>query len=168
LQILWVNLVTDILPALALIRDPGEPDIMRRPPRDPRQALVTWRFGRRMLVEGFVLAAGVLSAYFWITWWYGPGARANTVALVALVLIHPLQAMYCRSDEYPWWRLPFNGLTWIALVTLLIAQWLAVSWGPFATLLRTQSLSLIDWATVAVAVTWPTIVLESVKSRARR
>jgi P-type Ca2+ transporter type 2C len=168
LQILWVNLVTDILPALALIRDPGEPDIMRRPPRDPRQALVTWRFGRRMLVEGFVLAAGVLSAYFWITWSYGPGARANTVALVALVLIHPLQAMYCRSDEYPWWRLPFNGLTWIALVTLLIAQWLAVSWGPFATLLRTQSLSLIDWATVAVAVTWPTIVLESVKSRARR
>ena len=52
LQILWVNLVTDILPALALIRDPAEPEIMRRPPRDPAEALVTWRFGARMLARG--------------------------------------------------------------------------------------------------------------------
>jgi P-type Ca2+ transporter type 2C len=163
LQILWVNLVTDILPALALIRDPAEPDVMRRPPRDPRQALVTWRFGRRMVAEGFVLAAGVLSAYFWVVWRDGAGARANTVALVALVLIHPLQAMYCRSAYRPWWRLPLNALTWVALVTLVGVQWLAVSWRPFATLLRTQPLLLADWATVAVAVIWPMIVLEGFK-----
>ena len=43
LQILWVNLVTDILPAMALIRDPAEPDVMRRPPRGRQDALVTWR-----------------------------------------------------------------------------------------------------------------------------
>jgi Ca2+-transporting ATPase len=165
LQILWVNLVTDILPALALIHDPTEREIMRRAPRDPRQALVTWAFGRRMLVEGFVLAAGVLSAYFWIMWWHGPGGRANTVALVALVLIHPLQAMYCRSAERPWWQLPFNALTWMALITLVIVQWLAVSWGPLTTLLQTRPLSLADWGTVAVAVTWPMLVLEGLKLR---
>jgi P-type Ca2+ transporter type 2C len=163
LQILWVNLVTDILPALALIRDPAEPDVMRRPPRDPRQALVTWRFGRRMLAEGFVLAAGVLSAYLWVVWRDGAGPHANTVALVALVLIHPLQAMYCRSTYRSWWRLPPNVLTWVALITLVGAQWLAVSWTPFAALLRTQALSLADWGTVAVAVIWPMIALEGVK-----
>jgi Ca2+-transporting ATPase len=61
-----VNLVTDILPAMTLIRDPAEPDVMRRPPRDPRAALVTRALGRRMLSEGGLLAAGVLTAYFWV------------------------------------------------------------------------------------------------------
>jgi Ca2+-transporting ATPase len=163
LQILWVNLVTDIAPALALLRDPAEPHVMSRPPRDPREALVTWRFGRRMLAEGLVLAAGVLSAYFWVVAQDGAGPRANTVALVALVLIHPLQAMYCRSERAPWWRLPPNALTWVALVALVGVQWLAVSWGPLATLLRAEPLSLADWAAAALAVTWPIVVLEGLK-----
>jgi Ca2+-transporting ATPase len=99
LQILWVNLVTDILPAMALIRDPAEPDVMRRPPRRRQDALVTWRFGQRMLAEGALLSAGVLGAYLWTVWQDGPGHHATTVAFVALVLIHPLQAMTCRSER---------------------------------------------------------------------
>jgi hypothetical protein len=71
--------------------------------------------------------------------------------------------MYCRSDRLPWWRLPPNALTWVALGVLVGVQWLAVSWGPLAALLATQPLSLVDWATAALAVTWPIIVLESVK-----
>src|SRR5262249_5336978 len=128
LQILWVNLVTDIVPAMALIRDPSEPDVMRRPPRDPSEALVTWRFGRRMLAEGPWLAAGVLSAYLWVIWQAGAGPRATTMAFMALVLIHPFQAMNCRSEQFGWWRLPSNPLTWIALVTLVGLQWLSISW----------------------------------------
>ena len=77
LQILWVNLVTDILPAMALIRDPAEPDVMRRAPRRRQDALVTWRFGRRMLAEGALLSAGVLGAYLWAVWHDGPGPRAT-------------------------------------------------------------------------------------------
>ena len=110
LQILWVNLVTDILPAMALIRDPAEPDVMRRPPRGRQDALVTWRLGRRMLAEGALLSAGVLGAYLWTVWQDGPGPRATTIAFVALVLIHPLQALNCRSERVGWWRLPPNGL----------------------------------------------------------
>ena len=68
LQILWVNIVTDILPAVALIQDPAEPDVMRRPARDPGEAMITWHFGRRMLMEGLLLALGVLSAYGVTVW----------------------------------------------------------------------------------------------------
>jgi Ca2+-transporting ATPase len=169
LQILWVNLVTDILPAMALIRDPAEPDVMRRPPRDPRDALVTWRFGRRMLAEGALLSAGVLGAYLWTVWEVGPGPRATSVAFVALVLVHPFQAINCRSDRLGWWRLPPNRLAWAALAVLGGVQWLAVSWTPLARLLGTVSLSAGDWGMVTLWVLSPVLVLEALKAaRARR
>jgi Ca2+-transporting ATPase len=165
LQILWINLVTDILPAVALIRDPAEPDIMRRPPRDPREPLVTWRFGARMLAEGTLLAAGVLSAYFWTVWREGPGMHANTVAFVSVVLIHPLQAMSCRSERHGWWRLPPNGLAWLSLVTLAGVQWIAVSWTPLAHILHTAPLAAADWLLMTAAVLWPVLLMEAIKAR---
>jgi Ca2+-transporting ATPase len=168
LQILWVNLVTDILPAMALIRDPAEPDVMRRPPRDPRDALVTWRFGRRMLAEGALLSAGVLGAYLWAVWQDGPGPRASTIAFVALVLIHPLQAMNCRSDRLGWWRLPPNGLSWAALAILWAVQCAAVSWAPLAHLLGTVSLSAGDWGLMTLWVLSPVVLLEALKATQAR
>jgi Ca2+-transporting ATPase len=168
LQILWVNLVTDILPAMALVRDPAEPDVMRRPPRDPREAFMTWTFGARMLVEGAVLAAGVLSAYLWVFLEEGAGPRANTVAFVALVLVHPLQAMNCRSELVGWWRLPRNALVWVSLVALVVAQWCATSWPPLARLLGTGPLLGADWIVVAAAVCWPVLILEAAKICRRR
>ena len=165
LQILWVNLVTDILPAMALIRDPAEPDVMRRPPRHPGQALVTWRFGARMLGEAALLAAGVLSAYFWVVGHDGVGPRATTMAFLALVLIHPLQAMQCRSLWTGWWRLPANALSWIALLALALAQWTATSWAPLARLLDVAPLSALDWLVAVVAALWPVVALEAIKAR---
>jgi Ca2+-transporting ATPase len=163
LQILWVNLVTDILPAMALIRDPAEPDVMRRPPRPPGEALVTWRFGGRMLGEAALLAAGVLSAYFWVVAREGVGPRATTMAFLSLVLIHPLQAMHCRSASDSWWRLPLNALTWVALLMIALAQWTATSWIPLARLLGVVPLSATDWFVAAVAVLWPVVALEAIK-----
>jgi P-type Ca2+ transporter type 2C len=168
LQILWVNLVTDILPAMALVREPAEPDVMRKPPRDPREAFMTWTFGARMLVEGALLAAGVLSAYLWVFFQEGAGQRANTVAFVALVLIHPLQAMNCRSERLGWWLLPPNVLVWASLVVLVVAQWCAISWSPLARLLGTSPLPGTDWIVVTAAVSWPVLILEAVKGRGRR
>jgi Ca2+-transporting ATPase len=163
LQILWVNLVTDILPAMALVRDPAEPDVMQRPPRDPRQPLVTWAFAGRMLAEAGCLAAGVLSAWAWALAQEGPGPRAHTLAFAALVLVHPLQALHCRSPRRPWWRLPPNPLVWAALGALVAVQWGAVSWPPLAGLLGSAPLGAADWLVVAVAITWPVVLLEWLK-----
>jgi Ca2+-transporting ATPase len=165
LQILWINLVTDILPAMALIRDPAEPDVMRRPPRDPREALLTWRFGGTILMEGALLAAGVLGPYLWAVWQEGPGPRATTIAFVALVLIHPFQAMHCRSDRLGWWRLPPNRLLWGSLLVLVGLQWLATSWPPLVRLLGTVSLAASDWLTLTAAILWPVLLLELLKGR---
>jgi Ca2+-transporting ATPase len=165
LQILWVNLVTDILPAMALVQEPAEPDVMQRPPRDPRLPLVTWSRGLWILIEGACLAAGVLSAYVWVVLQTGPGPRANTVAFVALVLVHPLQALHCRSTRRHWWRLPPNHLVWVALAILVAVQWCAVSWSPLTRLLGTVPLAAGDWLVVAAAVVWPVALLEALKHR---
>jgi len=167
LQILWINLVTDILPAVALIRDPAGSDLMRRPPRDPREALLTWRFGGRILLEGALLAAGVLGLYLWAVWQEGPGPRATTIAFVALVLIHPFQAMHCRSDRLGWWRLPPNRLLWASLLVLVGLQWLATSWMPLARLLGTVPLAGSDWVVLSAAILWPVLLLELLKGRGR-
>jgi Ca2+-transporting ATPase len=163
LQILWVNLVTDTFPAMALIRDPAEPDVMGRPPRDPRRALLTWHLALRMLSEGVVLAAGVLSGYFWVVATEGVGARASTTAFMALVMIQPLQAMQCRSMSVPWWRRRWNAMIPLSFVVLALAQWCAVSWPPLARLLGTTPLSANEWLVVAVAITWPVLLLEGAK-----
>jgi Ca2+-transporting ATPase len=164
LQILWVNLVTDILPAMALVRDPAERDVMRRPPRDPREVLITWRFGARMLAEGALLAAGALSAYLWVVWQDGAGPRASTMAFMALVLLHPFQAMNCRSDRVGWWRLAPNPWIWVSLVVLLGLQWLSVAAAPLSRLLTTVPLAGGDWLVLAAGVLWPVVALEIVKA----
>ncbi len=81
LQILWVNLVTDILPAMALVRDPAEPGVMRRPPRDPREPLVTWPRAVRMLGEAACLSAGMASAYLWAVLQDGAGTAGAHAGL---------------------------------------------------------------------------------------
>jgi Ca2+-transporting ATPase len=152
-----------MLPALALIRDPAEPDLMRRPPRDPREALITWRFGMRTLAEGAVLAAGVLSTYLWIASRDGVGTSASTMAFMVVVLIHPLQALHCRSERRFSWQLPSNPLIWLVLLTLIGIQWAAVSVAPLAHLLGTAPLRSDDWPVLVAGLLWPVALLELAK-----
>jgi Ca2+-transporting ATPase len=167
LQILWVNLVTDILPASALIQDPAEDDVMGRPPRDPAEALVTWRSGARILGEGALLAAGVLSTYLWTVWREGSGPSAGTMAFTALVLIHPFQAMSCRSERLNWWQLRPNPWIPLSFLALFALQWLAIEWGPLARLLGTRPLTGADWVVLILGVLWPVALLEAIKSWGR-
>ena len=160
LQILWINLVTDIVPAVALIRDPAEPDIMRRPPHAPGAALVSWRAGGVMLLEGMLLSAGALSAYVWGIWHYGVGAHAGTLAFLTLVLLHPFQALNCRSQTTVWWRLPANRLIWASVATLAIAQWAAIAPTPLAAILETAPLSGGDWVAATACAVWPVAVMQ--------
>ena len=128
LQILWVNLVTDILPALALIRDPAD-DVMRHPPRDPAEALVTWRSGARILGgRARCWRPGCSAPILWTVWREGPVPSAgHLVAFTALVLIHPFQAMSCRSERLNWWQLrPNPCLVPLSLLALFALQWLAI------------------------------------------
>ena len=82
LQLLWLNLVTDTFPALALALEPADPDVMTRPPRPPGEAVLSRPFLLRVLLHGGLITAATLTAFFW-----GLSAapdRAPTIAFMTL------------------------------------------------------------------------------------
>ena len=83
------------------------------------------------------------------------------MAFMALVLIHPFQAMSCRSERLNWWQLRPNPWIPLSLVALFALQWLAITWGSLARLLGTKPLTGADWLVLASGVLWPVAVLEA-------
>ncbi|MGE3821614.1 MAG: cation-translocating P-type ATPase, partial [Isosphaeraceae bacterium] len=109
LQILWVNLVTDSLPALALGMEPPEPDVMTRPPRPPQEPVITWSRGLTILFNGTLVAIVTGIAFGMI---YQPGdaeslAHARATSLMVLAFSQLFFAFGCRSQRY---TLPQLGL----------------------------------------------------------
>lgn len=100
MQLLWINLLSDIFPGLALAVEPPEPDVLQRPPRDPKEPIVGWGDFKRLGLEAGVLSAGSLASYGYGRLRYGPGAQANTMAFMSLSTAQILHALSCRSERH--------------------------------------------------------------------
>ncbi|MBM4134324.1 MAG: cation-translocating P-type ATPase [Nitrospira sp.] len=100
-QILWINLVTDGLPALALAVDPADPDLMRRPPRRPDRRFLSKKRIIFLFVQGLFMAMVTIAAFAFCL--YGMDRdleRARTIAFTVLVMVQLFHALNCRSDRY--------------------------------------------------------------------
>ncbi|WP_352429548.1 cation-translocating P-type ATPase, partial [Thermoflexus sp.] len=168
-QILYVNLATDGLPALALAVDPPEEDLMRRPPRPPRAGIFTRPVVALMLAGGLWSALVNLSLFAWAL---GSGRglpEAMTMAFVSLVLIQFFKAYNFRSDRHSVLRRPFanrwlnRAILWETMMLLLLI------YVPFLReAFQIYPLPPIDWAIVLAAATTVVPVLEWVKAAERR
>jgi Ca2+-transporting ATPase len=104
-QLLWINLVTDGLPALALAADPIDPGVMRRPPRHPAMSLVDWSFLKRIILVG-CLTAGVALSAFAYAWYSGYNlTHARDAAFSVLVVAELLRAFGARSNTRTVWQM---------------------------------------------------------------
>jgi Ca2+-transporting ATPase len=169
LQILFVNFVTDGLPALALAVDPPEKDLMRRPPRDPRSGIFT------KPVVTLVLAGGLWSAVvnigiFTIGLHYGlPLKEAISMTFVSLVLIQFVKAYNFRSDRNSVLNSPFAN-KWlnlaIVLEILLLVAIIEVPW--LSNVFGVVALSLTEWLIIIGAAFTVAPVLEITKWLQRR
>lgn len=163
LQLLWLNLLTDMLPAIALGAEAAESDVMLRPPRDPSLPIVAkedmWRYVR----EGGVLAGGAVGAYTYGVLRYGPGARAGTIAFDTLVLGQMFHAMFCRSDQHRSLfdeRLPQNKQLWLAILASLGLQAAAHVVPGLRRLLGISALGPIDIAAIVAGAALPVLFNE--------
>ncbi len=145
-QILYVNLATDGLPALALAVDPPEPDLMRRPPRDPRVGIFSRPVLTLMTVGGLWSALVNLSMFAWALD-SGRGLdESMTMVFVGLVLIQFFKAYNYRSDRWSVFILPFaNKWLNLAIAWELLLLAVVVYLPVFQVPMGTFSLSLIDW-----------------------
>jgi P-type Ca2+ transporter type 2C len=141
LQILWINLVTDGLPGLALAREPAEPTVMRRPPRPPDESVfahgVSWHIGWVGLLIGAVSLAG-------LGWAYTSGAENwQTVVFTVLVLAQLGHSLAVRSETYPLLgRRFFANPALLGAVVLTIGLQMAVVYTPWLQdIFRTQGLT---------------------------
>jgi Ca2+-transporting ATPase len=168
-QILYVNLATDGLPALALAVDPPEDDLMRRPPRDPRSGIFTRPVVVLMLAGGLWSAIVNLGLFVWALN-SGRGVQeAMTMTFVSLVLIQFFKAYNFRSDRHSVLRRPFvNKWLNIAIVWELVMLGL-ILYVPFLErVFGTFELTLRDWLIIVAAALTISPVLELAKWMERR
>jgi Ca2+-transporting ATPase len=98
-QILWINLVTDGLPALALAVDPRAPDLMHRPPRDPHERFLDNRRLLRMSLQALLLALTSLGGFLYcLSESQQDLNSARTLAFTVLVITQLMHAFTCRSE----------------------------------------------------------------------
>ena len=168
-QILWINLVTDGAPALALGADPASPDLMTRSPRAAGAGVIDRGMGYGIVITGLVMAAGtlaVLDASMPGGFIAGAGSLAygRTMTFTTLVIFQIFNAFNCRSDE----RSAFDGLfanrwLWAATVASLALHVLVIYVPVLRTAFSTVPLSGGDWllaTAVASSVLW---VSEAIK-----
>jgi Ca2+-transporting ATPase len=163
-QILYVNLATDGLPALALAVDPPEPGLMQRRPRDPRSGIFTRPLVVLLMAGGLWSALVNLGLFTWLLRSGRPLSEAMTLTFVSLVLIQFFKAYNYRSDRFSVLRRPFANrwlnmaIAW-ELALLAVVIYLPLLQEPFGTF----SFGWTDWALPAALALTIVPVLESVK-----
>ncbi len=169
LQILWLNLITDIFPAMALALEPSAPDVMKQPPRDPEEPLMTPRFGWLIIWQGLLLAGVTLAAFALAMRWYGTegqGLRHSvTIAFMTLAMAQVFHTFNARSRTKSAFtaRLFTNRWLWGAVVICILLQVAAVTVPMLRSVLRTVPLGAADWGLIAGCSLVPVVVVEVVK-----
>jgi Ca2+-transporting ATPase len=169
MQLLWINLVTDIFPGLALALEMPEPDVLNRPPRDPDEPIITKTDLKRMSFESAVISSGVLGAYAYGVMRYGMGPRASTLSFMTISLAELVHALSCRSETHSMFspgRLPPNRYLDAALGGTLFLQALTMAVPGLRRLLRMVPLSLPDYGVAVGCTLLPLIVNEMTKGAA--
>jgi Ca2+-transporting ATPase len=171
-QILWINLVTDGIPALALAADPYAPDLMRRPPRHPSAPMFDASRTGRILWQGLLLALAATAAFLLGLHESGQDvAHARTMTFCTLVLAQLAHAFTCRSEQYSVFRIgvatnrPLIGA--VVLSALLQVGIVMSPWGQ--EIFRVVSLDAEQWLLTVGLGLLPWLAIEIQKAtRTRR
>lgn len=160
-QILWINLATDGLPALALGVDPADPHLMRSRPRNPKESLFKG-LGAFLIGYPMLMMAGVVLAFSWIVASGEVLIKAQTIAFSMIIMFELFQSFSCRSIEYPVIKIgPFSNKYLILAVGWEILMLSILLYTPFLnTLFNTTPLDLSNWVLVTLAAATGFMYLE--------
>ncbi|HWR08421.1 calcium-translocating P-type ATPase, SERCA-type [Sporomusa sp.] len=163
-QILWVNLVTDGLPAMALGVDPNNSNIMKRPPRHPGESVFSRGLSRKIMGRGIQIGLSTLFVFSVVYYLQNDLALARTAAFATLVYCQMFHVFDCRSETATIFELKFTSNKYLlAAVTFSTVMQLSVMYIPFlSAIFSTVPLSLGNWALVLTVSGW-TLILSGFK-----
>lgn len=162
-HLLFINLLTDSLPAIAIGMEPQEDGLLRQPPRDPKEGILTREFFLRILLQGGLIALCTMTA-FHLGLETGGAGTASTMAFAALTLARLFHGFNCRS-EHSIAKLGFRGNLWSILAfetgVLLLA---AVLFLPgLQVLFAVADLNLRQLVSIVALAVIPTVVIQAGK-----
>ncbi len=163
IQLLWVNIIMDGPPAMALGVDPPRPNVMDVPPRPPDARILTLRRFANLAAYGATMMVGTLGILLWGLQ-HRTEPQALTLAFTTFVLFQVFNTFNARADTGSAFNRNFfrNRALWLAFAGVIGLQLLAVHW-PFAhEIFDTTSLAALDWA-LAALVASSVLVLEEIR-----
>lgn len=186
IQILWINIATDGLPALALGVDTVDPDIMKRPARRSAEQIIDRRLGALMVFQGFLIAASTLFAYLYVLYytscatvgclhWFanevlpcalsGDVARARTVAFCVMVISQLFHSFNCRNARLSLFKVGvFTNKKLLLATGLSLAMQITIVYIPYLeNVFKVTPLGVRDWITVFGFSSLIFVVVEAVK-----
>lgn len=163
LQILWINIIMDGPPAVALGAEPSSGDEMQKPPRNPKAGIMGKNIILSILVSGVVMAAISLSVFtFYLSF---SAEKAFTVAFTLFVLLQLANALNCRSAERSAFSRPFsNPYLFAAIVVSFLLHMAIIYYAPLQEIFKTVPLGLDDFAIMLCAASL-IVVMEEFKKK---
>jgi Ca2+-transporting ATPase len=163
LQLLWINLVTDLAPGLAMALEPRDPDLMQQPPRHPKEPIVPGAMLRRILAESAVIAGGALGVYAIGIARHGLGPVAQSMAFASLLGSQLLHVGWARAGERPALtgsRGRHNPYLAGAMGLSIVLQGAALFVPPLRAALGGAPLALLDLGIALAGAALPSIAIE--------
>ena len=171
IQLLWLNLLSDGAPALALGLEKGDPDIMDRPPRPPDEPVINRSMTIGLLIQTVAITFAVLTAY-WVGYrYYAAGESeeikiitARTLSFVTLVASELFRAYTSRSERLPIWKLGFFTNKWMqyavgfSLFLLLLVVYIPIP--KVHEIFQTIPITLKEWALLIPMILLPSVAAE--------
>jgi Ca2+-transporting ATPase len=164
MQLLWLNLVTDIFPGLALALEAPEPDVLLAPPRPADEPIIKSSDFQRIVVESTTISASSLSAYGYGILRYGISPRSSTIAFMSLVTGQLFHALSCRSQKpLRSAQLPANPYLTAALGGSLALQFMSIAVPGLRKLLHVTPINLLDGIVIGSSALLPLAINEETK-----
>ena len=161
-QLLWINLVTNGLQDVSLAFEPGEKGIINRPPRDPREGIMSRLLVERTILVGLVISAGIVWNYMTALKSGASLEHARTVAVTTMVFFQFFQAWNSRSETESVFRVNFfsNPFLFYSLIAAFIAQLAFIYAPPLQWVFRTVPLTAGDWMQIIMTASAVLVVVE--------
>ena len=169
-QLLWINLVTNGIQHVALAFEPGEKGIMERPPRDPKEPIMSRLLWERTVIVGLLISVGVVYN-FQLALNEGPSLeKARTVAVTTMVFFQFFQAWNSRSELQSIFKIsPFtNPLLFFSLIAAFFAQLSVIYVPTLQWIFRTEPITMSEWLQILMVSATVVLVVEIDKWIRRR